>query len=211
VLQRTEEMLQNRERLRTQVINTIRALERALQAKNDYTEDHSRRVAETSVDLARAMGVPQEKIRHIELAALFHDIGKIGVRDDVLNKVGGLTTSEYEHVKLHPVVAEQILSPIEELNPIVEIVKHEHERWDGRGYPDGLQGPQIPMGSRIIAIADAWDSMVFDRVYRRALAPAEALREIERNAGVQFDPDCVRLFCSLERGRPQEASPSPVR
>ena len=206
VLQRTEEMLQNRERIRAQFINPVRALEKALQAKNDYTEGHSRRVAEISVEIARAMGVPREEVRHIELAALFHDIGKIGIRDEILNKPCGLTDSEYEHIKLHPVVAAQILSPVEELHPIVEIVKHEHERWDGKGYPDGLRGAEIPVGSRIIAIADAWDSMVFDRVYRRALTPEEALSEIRKNGGIMFDPGCVKAFCDLESGRLQDAA-----
>ncbi len=205
VMRRNEEALQNRERLRTQFVSTVRALERALRAKNDYTEGHSRRVAQRAVEIARAMGVPGDQVRHIELGALFHDIGKIGVRDDILNKPCELTDPEYEHIKRHPVVAEQILSPIEELNPIVEIVKHEHERWDGMGYPAGLRGPRIPLGSRIIAIADAWDSMVFERIYRPALAPDEALVEIERNAGIQFDPECVRIFCALERGRAPEA------
>ncbi|MFN3487006.1 MAG: HD-GYP domain-containing protein, partial [Planctomycetota bacterium] len=198
---RTEEILQNRERIRTQFINTVRALEKALQAKSPYTEGHSRRVAEKSAELARALGLPREQIRQIELGALFHDIGKIGIRDEILNKQGQLTDSEYEHIKLHPLVAEQILSPIEELRPVVQIVKHEHERWDGQGYPDGLRGNQIPLGARIIAIADAWDSMVYDRVYRRALAHEDALRELEKAAGTQFDPDCVRVFVQMERAR----------
>jgi putative two-component system response regulator len=198
---RTEEVMHSRDRIKTQFINTIRALEKALQAKNVYTEGHSRRVAEKSIEIARAMKVPLQQIRHIELGALFHDIGKIGIRDDVLNKPGRLTESEYEHMKLHPIVAEQILSPIEELRPIVDIVKHEHERWDGKGYPTGLRGTQIPLGSRLIAITDAWDSMVYDRVYRKAIAHDLALAEIEKNAGTQFDPDCVRVFCDLERAR----------
>jgi HD-GYP domain-containing protein (c-di-GMP phosphodiesterase class II) len=104
-------------------------------------------------------------------------------------------------MKLHPIVAEQILSPIEELRPIVDIVKHEHERWDGKGYPTGLKGTQIPLGSRLIAITDAWDSMVYDRVYRKAIAHDLALAEIEKHSGTQFDPDCVRVFCDLERAR----------
>ncbi len=198
---RTEEVMQNRERIKLQFVSTIRALEQALQAKNVYTEGHSRRVAEKAVEVARAMGVPRELVRHIELGALFHDIGKIGIRDEVLNKNGKLSESEYEHIKTHPLVAEQILSPIEELRPIVEIVKFEHERWDGGGYPSGLKGTQIPLGARLIAIADAWDSMVFDRVYRKALGLEEALLEIEKHAGTQFDPDCVAVFCRLERAR----------
>jgi putative nucleotidyltransferase with HDIG domain len=198
---RTEEVLQNREKIKLQFINTIRALEKALQAKSVYTEGHSRRVAEKAVEVARKMGVDRELVRHIELGALFHDIGKIGIRDDVLNKNGRLTEAEYEHMKLHPIVAEQILSPIEELRPIVDIVKHEHERWDGKGYPDGLSGTQIPLGARLIAIADAWDSMVYDRVYRKAMSHEIALQEIEKNSGSQFCPDCVRVFCDLERAR----------
>jgi len=198
---RTEEVMTSRDRIKTQFINTIRALEKALQAKNVYTEGHSRRVAEKSVEIARAMKVPREQIRHIELGALFHDIGKIGIRDEVLNKPGRLTESEYTHMKEHPLVAEQILSPIEELRPIVDIVKHEHERWDGQGYPLGLKATQIPLGSRLIAIADAWDSMVYDRVYRKALPHDAALAEIEKHSGTQFDPDCVRVFCELERAR----------
>ena len=198
---RTGEVMAGRERIKTQFINTIRALEKALQAKNVYTEGHSRRVAQKAVEIARAMNTPPQELRHIELGALFHDIGKIGIRDEVLNKAGKLTESEYEHVKIHPLVAEQILSPIEELRPIVDIVKYEHERWDGAGYPEGLKGTKIPLGARLIAIADAWDSMVYDRVYRKALPHEQALAEIERNAGIQFDPDCVRVFCDLERKR----------
>jgi response regulator RpfG family c-di-GMP phosphodiesterase len=198
---RTEEVMQHRERIKTQFINTIRALEKALQAKNVYTEGHSRRVAQKAVEIARAMNTSPQDLRHIELGALFHDIGKIGIRDAVLNKAGKLTESEYEHVKIHPIVAEQILSPIEELRPIVEIVKYEHERWDGGGYPEGLQGKKIPLGARLIAIADAWDSMVYDRVYRKAIPHEDALAEIEKHSGSQFDPDCVRVFCDLERKR----------
>ena len=207
---RTEEVMASRDRIKTQFINTIRALEKALQAKNVYTEGHSRRVAEKSVEIARAMKVPREMIRHIELGALFHDIGKIGIRDDVLNKPSRLTESEYEHMKLHPIVAEQILSPIEELRPIVEIVKHEHERWDGQGYPTGLKGAQIPLGSRLIAITDAWDSMVYDRVYRKALPHDVALAEIEKNSGTQFDPDCVRIFVDLERAKQRAPAAVPA-
>ncbi|HYE99181.1 MAG TPA: HD domain-containing phosphohydrolase [Planctomycetota bacterium] len=198
---RTEQVVQTRERIRAQFINTIRALERALQAKNVYTEGHSRRVAEKAVEVARAMGVPREQLRFIELGALFHDIGKIGIRDDVLNKAAPLTPEEHEHMKTHPLVAEQILAPIEELRPIVDIVKYEHERWDGQGYPSGLRGDQIPLGARLIAIADAWDSMVFDRVYRKAMPHEAALAEIERHAGTQFDPACVEVFVRLERQR----------
>lgn len=198
---RTEELHQNRVRLQTQLMATIESLSKALQWKDNYTEGHSRRVSSKSAECARALRLKSDEIRHIELAALFHDIGKIGIRDEVLNKPGQLSREEYEHMKRHPLVAEQILSPIMELRPIIPIVKHEHERWDGGGYPEGLRGEQIPLGSRIIAVVDAWDSMVFDRVYRPALPVEEVLVEIERSAGRMFDPDVVRAFCAMERAR----------
>ncbi len=201
VMNRTEAVLQKREQVRNQFINTIRALERALQAKNLYTEGHSRRVAEKSVELARALDLPKDDLKHIELGALFHDIGKIGIRDEILNKPDRLDREEYHNIKLHPTIAEQILSPLEELRPIVSIVKHEHEWWDGNGYPSGLKGEEIPVGSRIISVADAWDSMVYDRVYRKAMSHEAALAEIESRAGTQFDPRCVEAFCRLERAR----------
>lgn len=201
IVSRTEELHQNKARLQTQLMATIESLSKALQWKDNYTENHSRRVSAKSAECARSLRLKTDEIRHIELAALFHDIGKIGIRDEVLNKAGQLTREEYEHMKRHPIVAEQILSPIAELRPIIPIVKHEHERWDGGGYPDGLRGEEIPLGSRIIAIVDAWDSMVFDRVYRPALPVDDVLAELERSAGRMFDPEVVRTFCAMERAK----------
>lgn len=201
IVSRTEELHQNRAKLQSQLMATIESLSKALQWKDVYTEGHSRRVAEKSAECARYLKLPYDQVRLIELAALFHDIGKIGIRDEVLNKPERLTTEEYEHMKRHPIVGEQILSPITELRPIIPIVKHEHERWDGGGYPDGLKADQIPLGSRIIAIADAWDSMVYDRVYRKGMSVDDTLAEIERSAGRQFDPEVVRAFCAMERAK----------
>jgi putative nucleotidyltransferase with HDIG domain len=203
ILQRTEELHVNRARLQSTLRAAIEALTKALQWKDVYTESHSRRVASKAAECARALGLPCDQVRVIELGALFHDIGKIGVKDDILNKPGHLSRDEYDHIKQHPLIGEQILSPIEELRDIVPIVKHEHERWDGHGYPDGLKGEDIPLGSRIIAIADAWDSMVFDRVYRPGVGIEEALAEIERAGGRQFDPAVVRAFVAMERAKVQ--------
>src|SRR3972149_3415512 len=195
---RTKEVWVSREKIRSQFLATISALEKALQARNVYTEGHSRRVARKSVEIAKALSLSKEDINNIELSALFHDIGKIGIRDDVLNKTTKLTDSEYEHMKSHPIVAENILSPIEEMQPIIDVIKHEHERYDGNGYPDGLKGEEIPIGARIVTIADTWDSMVYDRIYRKALSKEEAIAEIERCSGTQFDPQLVKLFIGLE-------------
>lgn len=197
ILAKTEEIWVNREKVRNQFIETINALLRALQARHVYTEGHSRRVAEKSVMLARALKLSPEEVRDIELAALFHDIGKLAIRDNVLNKAGKLTDSEYEHIKTHPLAAEQILSPIAEFVPVIHIIKHEHERWDGKGYPDGIAGETIPIGARIVQIADTWDSLIYDRIYRKGCTIHDAAEEIRKHAATQFDPRLVELYISL--------------
>lgn len=204
---RTKEVWDKKEKLRTQLLNTINALVKALQAKHDYTGEHSRRVADVSIALARALRLPETEIHTIELAALFHDIGKIGLRDDVLNKPGSLTPAEYEHVKMHPLIAEEILSPIEDFAPLLAIVKHEHERFDGGGYPGGLKGEEIPLGARIIAIADTYDALLTDRSYRKGCPRDLALAEIRRCAGTQFDPKLVESFDAF-MSRPDAPNPA---
>jgi response regulator RpfG family c-di-GMP phosphodiesterase len=208
---RTKEVWEKKERLRRQLMSTVEALAQSLAAKHRYTEGHSRRVTEVAIALARAMKMPPEELRAVELAARFHDIGKIGVRDDVLNKAGSLDETEYAHVKTHPLVAERILGPIEDFVSVLPLVKHEHERYDGTGYPEGLKGKSIPMGSRIIAIADAFDALVTDRVYRRGGSPEAALKEIRRCAGSQFDPDLIEIFGRLVRSGAVKSPALPAR
>jgi len=191
---RTAEVMDSRDRIKTQFINTIRALEKALQAKNVYTEGHSRRVAEKSVEIARAMKVPREMIRHIELGALFHDIGKIGIPSRILMKPGPLTAEERALVETHPVLGERILAPIAQLGEVRLIVRCAHEHFDGTGYPDGLAGEQIPLESRIVLACDAFHAMTTDRPYRKSLGEVEAQRRLVEASGTQFDPDVIEAL-----------------
>ena len=176
-------------KIRAAFVNAIAALANALEARDKYTSGHSLRVAETSVATARNLGLPPGSVEKIRLAGLVHDIGKIGVREDILNKPGKLTSEEYQNVQYHCEIGEHILSPVMEDNEILQMVRHHHERYDGNGYPDGLSGEQIPLGARILAVADTYDAMTSERPYRRAMETEVALVEIERNKGSQFDPE----------------------
>jgi len=191
VLSRTEEVWEKNQALKRQFLATIEALEVALESKHEYTEGHSRRVAILSVRIARELALGARMIEHVRLAALFHDIGKIGIRDNVLNKQGPLTEEEYEHIKLHPLIAEKILAPLDGFDDIIDMIKYEHERYDGKGYPYRLAGEQIPLGARIIAVADAYDALVTTRSYRKGTSIDLAIAEIRRHGGTQFDPVAV--------------------
>lgn len=173
----------------------IQALAEALEVKDPYTRGHSVRVSRYSSAIARALGLPAELVRQVELGGQVHDIGKIGVREDVLNKPGALTGEEYAHIMTHPVVGWKILSPlISDVPVILNVVRSHHERWDGRGIPDRLAGTDIPHEARIAAVADAFDAMTSARTYRKGLTVADAVHEIERCAGAQFDPAVVAAF-----------------
>ena len=151
-------------------------------------------MSEISVAIARELGMEPESIETIRLAGLIHDIGKIGVRESILNKHTQLTKLEYRHVTSHCEMGEQILAPIVESEELLRIVRHHHESYDGSGYPDGLSGEQIPLGARILAAADAFDAMTSERPYRKAISNEAASAEIESCKGIQFDPviaDCL--------------------
>jgi len=181
-------------KIRVSFLSAITALAYALEAKDKYTSGHSQRVAEVSVAIAKELGMPQDSIDKIRLAGLVHDIGKIGVKESILNKAGKLTDEEYQHIKSHCEAGEHILIPIVEDEEILKTVRHHHERYDGRGYPDGLSGEQIPLGARILAVADAYDAMTSERPYREAMSDETACIEIERCKGIQFDPRVVDAF-----------------
>jgi putative two-component system response regulator len=186
-------------KIRAAFLNAITALAHALEAKGRYTSGHSQRVAETSVAIAQELGIPHDAIERIRLAGLVHDIGKIGVREAILNKTASLADEESLHVKRHCEIGEHILNPVVDDKEILLMVRHHHERYDGHGYPDGLRGEQIPLGARILAIADAYDAMTSERPYRAALDTEVACLETEHHKGTQFDPQVADAFLRSRR------------
>jgi len=172
----------------------IQSLAEALEVKDPYTRGHSVRVSQYSSVIARAMGLDDETVRQIELGGNLHDIGKIGVRESVLNKPGRLTDEEYRHIMTHPLVGWRILAPLMSDAPIaLNVVRSHHERMDGRGIPDGAAGSDIPLEARIVAVADAFDAMMSGRPYRgHEMTLGDAVRELETHAGTQFDPNVVQ-------------------
>ena len=178
-------------------LNIIYALAATVDAKDHYTYGHSKKVSEYSVVLSEALGLPEDRITTIRAAALLHDIGKIGIPDSVLNKEGTLTEKEWEQVKAHPQDGIEILRHIINLVNCLPAILHHHEHYDGSGYPSGLKGEDIPSEARILAIADAYDAITSLRPYRERLSPQQALDELKRCAGAQFDPELVDIFCKI--------------
>lgn len=170
---------------------------KTLEYYDKYTQGHSERVAKYAVKIAEKLNLPIEIIRKIYWSALVHDIGKIYVSQRILNKPDLLTKEEYALIKIHPVKSEELLKEIEELKDIAYIVRHHHERWDGTGYPDGLKQEEIPLESRILGIADAFDAMTSERPYKRALTLMEAINEIKRCSGTQFDPNLSNIMIDI--------------
>jgi putative nucleotidyltransferase with HDIG domain len=170
---------------------TVKGLVAAIEAKDPYPRGHAQRVSRLSEMTARAYGLSEERCRAIRYSALMHDVGKLGVWNKVLKKPGKLTPEEYEHMKDHPILGVEIVSEIDLLQEAIDGVRHHHERMDGHGYPDGLQGEDIPLFARLIMVCDAFDSMTSTRVYRVAKTIEEAFAELRRCAGTQFDEACL--------------------
>jgi len=176
---------------------TIEGWAQTLELRDQETEGHARRVAALTVKLAQALEVPAEQLVHIRRGAILHDIGKMGIPDQILLKPGPLTMEEREIMKKHPVYAQELLSPIKYLRPALDIPYSHHERWDGTGYPQGLKGEQIPLAARIFAVIDVWDALISDRPYRPAWPRQKALEYIQEQAGHYFDPQVVEKFFEL--------------
>ncbi|MGI8750446.1 MAG: GAF domain-containing protein [Thermoleophilaceae bacterium] len=184
-------------------VGTVQALASALETKDSYTADHSRAVVERAHAVGHRLGLADPDLRHLRFGAIFHDIGKIAMRDDLLSKSGPLSAEERTEIQAHTVLGERILSPVEFLAQVLPLVRHEHERWDGSGYPDGLAGESIPLGARIVLACDAYDAMTSDRPYRPAMSQAQAREELLAGAGSQFDERVVAALL-LELGEAPE-------
>ncbi|MEI6181636.1 MAG: HD domain-containing phosphohydrolase [Chloroflexales bacterium] len=169
----------------------------AVEAKDAYTEGHLRRLSSYSEQLALAAGIPQEQHKAIRFGGLLHDIGKVSIDDAILGKPGALTPEEYEQIKLHPEYGARIVHPMRFATEVEPIIRHHHERWDGKGYPCGLRGEAIPIGARIVAVVDAYDAMMTDRPYRRALGLEETLRRMREGRGREWDPTLLDLFIEM--------------
>ncbi|ODA41135.1 HD-GYP domain-containing protein [Desulfosporosinus sp. BG] len=183
--------------MRENYLSTVEALVQALEAKDTYTSGHSERVGKLVVAMAEEIKMSEDKIQSLKYAAVLHDVGKIGVSEIILNKEGKLLDPEWDSIRSHPVIGQTIIKGIKFLFDIGNVVRHHHERYDGKGYPDGIQGSEIPLESRIIAVADTYDAITSDRSYRKGSTHEEALKELKRVAGTQLDPEMVEVFCKV--------------
>jgi putative nucleotidyltransferase with HDIG domain len=184
------------------VLDTVTSLAFAIDAKDHYTQGHSQKVSAYAALIAEAMGMKDVELEEIRLGGVLHDIGKVGIPESILNKNGPLNPEEWETMKSHVNFGAKILDPLTPLARIREMVLHHHEFFDGSGYPDAMTGENIPLGARIIAIADAYDTITSDRTYKKARSATDALAELERCANAQFDGTIVELFVRTMRALP---------
>jgi putative nucleotidyltransferase with HDIG domain len=184
------------------VLDTVTSLAFAIDAKDHYTQGHSQKVSAYGALIAEQMGMNEAEIEEIRLGGVLHDIGKVAIPENILNKNGPLNPDEWDTMKSHVTFGAKILDPLAPLARVREMVLHHHEYFDGSGYPDSLAGEQIPLGARIIAVADAFDTITSDRTYKKARAAEDALNELERCANAQFDGSIVELFVRAMRQLP---------
>ncbi|MFN8653204.1 MAG: response regulator [Gemmatimonadales bacterium] len=198
---RTAELKRERAKLERISIATLEAMVNALEAKDPYLRGHSTRVADLAALIAGEIGLGDEQVEQIRMAGRLHDIGKIGIREEILNKEGPLTTDEYEQVKLHVTVGSQILAPLAHLGEIIAYVRSHHERWDGQGYPDSLASEQIPLGARILGAAEIYDALTTSRPYQEKMPPEFAVDRMRDLAGSVLDPEVYRALEAAVRRR----------
>ena len=199
VKKKTQEVLLQHERLEKMSMQIVTALSGAIDAKDTYTNGHSTRVADYSRKIAQRAGLSEEVQSNIYMMGLLHDVGKIGVPDAIINKPGKLTYEEFSEIKKHPLMGAEILKNITEFPKLVTGARWHHERYDGKGYPDGISGEDIPFEARIIAVADAYDAMSSKRSYRKVLPQAYVLDEMEKGKGTQFDPVFAEIMLDMIR------------
>jgi len=185
---RTGELRMERANQEKLTLATLETLVNALEAKDPYLRGHSARVADSSAMVAAELGLPDDQVEIIRTAGRLHDIGKIGIREEILNKQGPLTDEEFEHVKRHPEIGSEILAPLAHLGPVIQFVRSHHERWDGQGYPDGLAGEAIPIGARIIGAVEIYDALTTSRPYQEKMPPELAVERLRDLVGSVLDP-----------------------
>ena len=185
-------------RLQRAILQSLLGLANALEAKDPYTRGHSERVARMACRVARARGMSEPAVQVIGQAGLLHDLGKIGVPEAIVRKPGPLSEAEWEAMRRHPVTGAQIVAPLEFFGEGAFVIRHHHERVDGSGYPDRLAGEAIPLGARIVAVADVYDALTSDRPYRPRMTPARAIVELQAEAGRTLDGELVDTFCALQ-------------
>ena len=191
------ELSDAKDKLEKAYLESIETLRYTVEAKDPYTKGHSDRVAEFSVLIGKKLGLSEEDLKTLRIGGLFHDIGKIGIPDSILLKDERLTPEEYSEIKHHPSIGTHILSNATIFSNIIPIVKHHHERYDGRGYPENLKGEDIPFLARIATVADAFDAMSSKRTYRNSLDIDTIIDEIQKNSGTQFDPKIAEVFLDI--------------
>ncbi len=199
-----DELKTTYDKLESAYMETIEILRFTVEAKDAYTRGHSDRVSAYSVLIGEALGLPEEDLKTLKIGGLFHDIGKIGIPDSILLKTTKLDDEEYSEIKNHPAIGAHILSNATIFKDIIPIVKHHHERFDGRGYPGKLKGEEIPYFARIAAVADSFDAMTSKRSYRDSLPMDVVIEEIIKNSGTQFDPEIAKVFLDILANKPDE-------
>jgi putative nucleotidyltransferase with HDIG domain len=187
------------EELKSSYVSSVRALVQAIEEKDPYTRGHSERVAALAVQIAHALGLPDAEIEYLRFGSILHDVGKIGIPESIVRSPKALTSAEFKIIQKHPLKGVEILQPIAFIKDHMYLVRNHHERWDGRGYPDGLAGDDIPLGAQVVAIADAFDAMTSSRPYRKGMPPKQAAKEIRKNAGTQFSNRMAdAFFCAFK-------------
>jgi len=179
------------------LIEAVLAFAKTLELKDHYTGEHVERTVYYATELARALSLSKNEIERIKQASILHDLGKIGISDKILLKNSKLSKDEFEEIKRHPRIGVDIIRPIQFLHGLIPYILYHHERWDGKGYPNGLKGEDIPIGARIIALADVYQALTSDRPYRKAFSKEEAIKIIQEGAGTQFDPAIVNVFLKV--------------
>jgi PAS domain S-box-containing protein/putative nucleotidyltransferase with HDIG domain len=195
--EKVEELTKQYEVAKKGYLDTVRAFAFTLEARNQYTREHSERVTNYALDIARKMNLDSDTVELIQYAGRLHDIGKIAIKDDILTKPGGLSVTEFAEIRLHPAKGAEMLEPLGFMKESLDSIRYHHERFDGGGYPDRLAKTKIPLTARILAVADTFDAMTSDRPYRKALSVEQAVEELKKNSGTQFDPQIIQAFMQV--------------